>query len=131
LHDDNPIGYVQFYPVSEEDKAFYGYSLEETIYGMDQFIGEPSYWNSSIGTQMVTAVAAYLFREIGASKVIMDPQARNARAIRCYEKCGFTKVKLLPQRELHEGVWQDCWLMEKSVYSLNIPIIDKISNPPL
>jgi aminoglycoside 6'-N-acetyltransferase len=113
-HEDEPIGYVQYYPTSDGDKECYGYSLTESIYGMDQFIGEPSYWNRGIGTQLVTAMADFLFREMRASKVIMDPQARNPRSIRCYEKCGFTKVKLLPQREIHEGVLQDCWLMEKS-----------------
>ncbi|MEH1834506.1 MAG: GNAT family protein [Nostoc sp.] len=34
----------------------------------------------------------------------------NPRAIRCYEKCGFVKVKLLPAHELHEGEYSDCWL---------------------
>ena len=41
-----------------------------------------------------------------------DPQAWNERAIRCYEKCGFKKVKLLPKHELHEGEYRDCWQIE-------------------
>ncbi len=42
----------------------------------------------------------------------MDPQLRNTRAMKCYEKCGFKKIKILPKHELHEGVHQDCWLIE-------------------
>ena len=47
-----------------------------------------------------------------ASKVILDPHIGNVRAIRCYEKCGFRKVKLLSLHELHEGEYRDSWLME-------------------
>jgi aminoglycoside 6'-N-acetyltransferase len=54
----------------------------------------------------------YLFGECGADRITMDPVTTNLRAIRAYEKCGFTKRKLLPQQELHEGTDCDCWLME-------------------
>ncbi|WP_376711556.1 GNAT family N-acetyltransferase [Alicyclobacillus acidiphilus] len=51
-------------------------------------------------------------RECKADRVVMDPRVENTRAIHVYEKCGFRQVKLLPQRELHEGKRHDCWLME-------------------
>jgi aminoglycoside 6'-N-acetyltransferase len=111
-YQNEPIGYLQFYPSSIEDKEHYDYAIEEAVYGMDQFIGEPSYWNKGIGTELVSSVANFLIESGLATKVIMDPQARNERAIRCYEKCGFVKVKYLPEQELQEGVMQDCWLME-------------------
>ena len=57
-------------------------------------------------------VLAKRLQEAGAAAVILDPHANNPRALRCYEACGFRKVKFLPQHELHEGVWEDCWLME-------------------
>ena len=107
------IGYLQFYKVDEKERKIYGYDdSEEIIYGMDQFIGESGYWNKGIGTQFVRLVVAYLMREKGANRIVMDPQVQNERAIRCYEKCGFKKVKLLPKRELHEGEYRDCWLIE-------------------
>ena len=110
-----PIGYLQFYEVDEEERKIYGYdSPTEIIYGMDQFIGEPSYWNKGIGTQLVHSVVMYLTSEKGAHRIVMDPQIQNERAIRCYEKCGFNKVKLLPSHELHEGEFRDCWLIEYS-----------------
>ncbi|WP_322112064.1 GNAT family N-acetyltransferase [Brevibacillus ruminantium] len=110
--NSSPIGYVQYYPLSEEDKLNYGYDQTEAVYGMDQFIGEPALWNQGIGSRMVTLVLRILFTDKRATRVIMDPQAWNERAIRCYEKCGFHKVKLLPQHEWHEGQKRDCWLME-------------------
>ena len=54
----------------------------------------------------------YLIEHKKADRIVMDPQTRNTRAIKCYEKCGFKKVKILPSRELHEGEYQDCWLIE-------------------
>lgn len=111
--DRTPIGYLQFYEVDEAERKIYGYDVpEEIIYGMDQFIGKPTYWNKGIGTQLVRSMVSYLIREKGAERIVMDPQIQNERAIRCYEKCGFNKVKLLPKHELHEGEFRDCWLIE-------------------
>lgn len=107
------IGYIQFYQLDDETKKVYGYlNDDEKIYGTDQFIGEVEYWNKGIGTLLVTSIVTYLVKNKNADRVVMDPQIRNVRAIRCYEKCGFKKVKVLPKRELHEGVYQDCWLIE-------------------
>lgn len=97
--------------MDDETKKEYGY-VTGNIYGIDQFIGEKEYWNKGIGTLLVTSMVQFLFQQEKADKVVMDPQARNKRALKCYEKCGFKKVKLLPKHELHEGEYQDCWLIE-------------------
>ena len=109
--DDKDIGYIQFYPLDDKAKKDYGY-VEEGVFGMDQFIGEAAYWNKGIGTLLVSSIVDYLTDEMKASKVVMDPRVSNTRAIRCYEKCGFKKVKILPEYELHEGIYEDCWLIE-------------------
>ena len=110
--NDQTIGYIQFYQLDNETSKVYGYSKDENIYGMDQFIGEVSFWNKGIGTLLVTSMVTFLIRDKKADRVVMDPQTRNTRALKCYEKCGFKKVKLLTKHELHEGVYQDCWLIE-------------------
>ncbi len=110
--DGIPIGFAQYYPLDDAEKTGYGYRATERIYGMDQFIGEPEYWNQGIGTTLVKAMAEYLCRSEKARRVIVDPQAGNARAIRCYEKSGFRKIRSLPRHEMHEGSLKDCWLME-------------------
>lgn len=115
LHDDHPIGYGQYYPLNEEDRQEYGCDLTTVIYGMDPFIGEPDYWDKGVGTLIVQSLLAHLSQQVGAQKIVLDPQAWNTRAIRCYEKSGFHKVKWLPQHEWHEGSMRDCWLMEWSL----------------
>lgn len=73
---------------------------------------ETDYWNKGIGTLLVKAMVEYLVDKQQADKVIMDPQTRNVRALRCYEKCGFKKIRILPNHEYHEGEYLDCWLIE-------------------
>ncbi|WP_456275791.1 GNAT family N-acetyltransferase [Bacillus sp. AK128] len=112
LFEDTPIGYIQYYPLPVQEKMDFDYHGEATVFGMDQFIGEVDYWNKGIGTNLVTMMVQYLTNEMRADKIVMDPQTWNERAIRCYEKCGFIKKKLLPKHEWHEGEYRDCWLIE-------------------
>lgn len=112
LLDITPIGYVQTYPVQGEELLLYGYHERDRVFGMDQFIGEPDLWNQGIGTELVRMVAHELIHTSQAKFVVMDPRVENVRAIHVYEKCGFMKKKLLRARELHEGEFHDCWLME-------------------
>ncbi|WP_099159146.1 GNAT family N-acetyltransferase [Virgibacillus ndiopensis] len=109
--EGNEIGYIQFYVLDDKTKKDYDY-FNETIYGMDQFIGEVKYWNNGIGMLLVKSMVNYLIEHKKADLVVMDPQVRNARALKCYEKCGFNKVRILPKHELHEGEYRDCWLIE-------------------
>jgi aminoglycoside 6'-N-acetyltransferase len=108
------IGYLQYCALNDLSQAHRQlYHLDQTddVYGIDLFIGETDYWNKGIGTKILSAVISYLFEQRQAHKIVIDPHVDNPRAIRCYEKCGFVKVKLLPAHELHEGEYSDCWLM--------------------
>lgn len=114
-YDGKPIGYIQFYPLDEEGLYHYGYEKAEAgsiAFGMDQFIGEPTYWNQGIGTKLVSSMVDYLVHHRQAERIVMDPQTWNERAIACYEKCGFRKVRMLEKHELHEGELRDCWIIE-------------------
>ncbi|WP_068616193.1 GNAT family N-acetyltransferase [Paenibacillus tuaregi] len=114
-YDDQAIGYIQFYTLDDKTKEKYGYGAgceNESIYGIDQFIGEDEYRDKGIGTLLVTSMTRFIIDDKKADRVVMDPQTRNTKALKCYEKCGFTRVKLLPKRELHEGEFRDCWLIE-------------------
>lgn len=112
--DRMPIGYMQFYTLSDADKHRFGFPSEERVCGFDLFIGETRFWNQGIGTRMVAAMLEYLFLEQKADRVMIDPEMWNRRAVRCYEKAGFRKVRILPKHELHEGIWRDNWLMVAS-----------------
>ncbi|RKP57997.1 GNAT family N-acetyltransferase [Cohnella endophytica] len=110
------IGYLQFYLIENDEVELYGYQdYTGRIYGMDQFIGETRYWNQGIGSILIMITLRYLIEKKAASKIVMDPQAWNARALRVYEKNGFIKKKYLEQHELHEGELRDCWLIEYEV----------------
>lgn len=107
-----PIGYVQAYQLDEEMFSEYEYPYTDSkVYGIDQFIGEPEYWGKGIGRRFVKLLCGYLHENASAQAVVLDPHAGNERAIRCYEACGFRKLKFLPRHELHDGVMVDCWLM--------------------
>lgn len=110
-----PIGYIQFYELGAEERLEYGYSdPAEKIYGTDQFIGETAFWDKGIGKLLVSSMLDYLIGVAKADRVVMDPQQWNVRAISCYERCGFKKVKELIAHEMHEGQFRDCWLMAYS-----------------
>jgi aminoglycoside 6'-N-acetyltransferase len=114
LYEGKKIGYLQFYLLDEEGKEEYGYvpNLPDRFFGLDQFIGETDYWGQGVGTCFVTMMLEYLIQFESADRVVLDPQAWNTRAISCYEKCGFKKVKRLEKHEWHEGEWRDCVVME-------------------
>ncbi|WHY88679.1 GNAT family N-acetyltransferase [Neobacillus novalis] len=105
------IGYIQIYQIDDFDE-------KEIVFGMDQFIGETDYWNRGIGTLLVKSMVEYLIEQKQTTRVIMDPQITNIRALACYEKCGFKKIRLLPKHEFHEGKYRDCWLIEYKKSSL-------------
>ena len=112
-YDEIPIGYAQIYRVQDELFDEYNYhKSDEKIYAMDQFIGEPEYWNMGIGAEYCRVVCQYLRTEMAADAVILDPRKNNPRAIRAYQKAGFKIIKELPDHELHEGKKEDCVLME-------------------
>ncbi len=112
-YQDKPIGYGQIYKMYDELYDDYHYPRsDEIVYGMDQFIGEPEYWNKGIGTKYTKIVFDFLKKERNVDAVILDPHQDNSRAIRMYQKAGFRIIEDLPEHELHDGKKEDCYLME-------------------
>ena len=106
-----PIGYGQFYPIDYQEFGLA--QTEETVFGMDQFIGEPDFWNRGIGTAYVCILCDWLKTNLGADAIVMDPHKNNTRAIRAYEKAGFSIIAELPEHEFFEGRKEDCYLMRR------------------
>lgn len=82
LIDGSPAGYIQYYPIREHWE-------EDGVYGVDLLIGEDGVRDRGFGTRALREMTRFLFRQLHARKISIDPDYRNARAIRCYEKCGF------------------------------------------
>lgn len=112
-YKDIPIGYGQVYQIAGRLFNEYGYpETDRTVYAMDQFIGEPDYWNCGIGTVYLKMLCKYLKETKGTDIVLLDPHKNNHRAVRAYQKAGFKIIGELPEHELFEGKKEDCWLME-------------------
>ena len=110
------VGYGQVYRVRGEAFQEYDYpDTDRVVYAMDQFIGEPEFWNQGIGTAYVNLLCTYMKNCRAAEVMILDPHTDNKRAVRAYQKAGFKIVKLLPEHELFEGKMEDCWLMERKL----------------
>ena len=69
-------------------------------------IGDRDYWSNSYGFDAVTTLLNYMFSEKKLKRVYLHTLEWNKRAQRCFEKSGFTPVKMV--RRLS----QDFMLME-------------------
>jgi len=54
-------------------------------------IGDKEYWGKGYGTDAVSALVNCCLTTLGIRHIWLKVLPTNARAIRCYEKCGFTK----------------------------------------
>ena len=53
-------------------------------------IGERDYWSKGYGTDIISTLIDYLFRETKFTRVYLKTLEDNFRAQRCFEKCGLT-----------------------------------------
>lgn len=113
-YSSKPIGYIQYYELDEETKEAYESIDIGRVYGIDMFIGETEYWNKGIGSKSLKSLIRYLFEKEDATSIFIDPQTWNKRAIKCYEKCGFKKVKILFKNELYDDEYKDNLIMKIS-----------------
>ena len=111
--DERPIGHLQFYEYIAKWRPAIGLGPgDDGVWGIDVYLGEPDLHGQGIGTRLVRGVAERLVADFGARRVVIDPHVGNAAAIRCYQKAGFVKVRILPSYERIRGEWKDAWLME-------------------
>ena len=87
--DGRPIGYAQWYVAMGSGDGWWEHITDPGVRGIDQFLCEAADLGKGLGTRMVKAMVAMLFSDPGVTRIQTDPDPRNARAIRCYEKAGF------------------------------------------
>jgi aminoglycoside 6'-N-acetyltransferase len=103
IYDGQVAGMIQWY---ENDDPKYRHA------GIDIYL-DPAVHGKGIGTDAVRTVARYLLRERGHHRLVIDPAADNAAAIRCYGKVGFRPVGVMRQYERGlDGTFHDGLLME-------------------
>lgn len=68
--------------------VLYNYDDHEAQLGIR--IGDRNYWNLGYGTDATLLLLKYGFEVMGLQHIWLKVLPENIRAIRCYEKCGFT-----------------------------------------
>ncbi|MFE4666957.1 GNAT family N-acetyltransferase [Streptomyces sp. NPDC056716] len=102
-HQDRIAGMIQWYEETEPD---YRHA------GIDIFL-DPGVHGAGLGTDAVRTLARHLVRDLGFHRLVIDPAADNAPAIRCYTKVGFRPVGVMRQYERGpDGSWHDGLLMD-------------------
>lgn len=101
--DGRAAGFIQYY---EEDDPEYRHA------GIDVAL-HPDRHEQGLGTDAVRTLARWLVHSRGHHRLIIDPAAHNARAIRVYEKVGFRPVGVMRSYERGaDGTWHDGLLMD-------------------
>jgi RimJ/RimL family protein N-acetyltransferase len=93
--DGRPIAYIQTYMAIDQGHGWWTGQHDERVRGIDQFLGEADALDRGLGTALVRQFVERLFADPAVSCVQVDPDPANGRAIRCYEKAGFTRDRLI------------------------------------
>lgn len=108
--DGERVGFIQHY---EETDPEYRHA------GMDIFVVEAGQ-GRGVGTDAVRTLARWLVAVRGHHRLIIDPAADNAAAIRTYEKVGFRPVGIMRSYERGaDGTWHDNLLMDLLAHELD------------
>lgn len=101
-----PIGYIQSY----DPHGWPGHHFADQprgVRGVDQFIADPDLLGHGHGSAFVRQFCDGLIAA-GAPVVVTDPHPENAKAIRAYEKAGFSVVG-----GPMASAWGECLLMAR------------------
>ncbi|MEV5612833.1 GNAT family protein [Streptomyces sp. NPDC052225] len=102
-HDGRVVGAVQW---GAEDDPDYRHA------NIDIYL-DPAVHGKGLGTDAVRTLARHLIDDHGYHRLVIDPAADNAPAIRCYRKVGFRPVGIIRQYERGpDGSWHDGLLMD-------------------
>jgi aminoglycoside 6'-N-acetyltransferase len=102
-HDGRVAGAIQW---SAEDEPDYKHA------GIDIYL-DPALHGRGLGSDAVRTLARHLIEEQGNHRLVIDPAADNAAAIRCYSKVGFKPVGVMRRYERGlDGTWHDGLLMD-------------------
>jgi len=99
-----PIGFILL--ACETGDANYRHKVE-----LDICIGEPSRWDSGLGTDALTALLRWLFTSTDIVRVFLQPRAVNTRAVHVYDKVGFKKEGMVRKGEMIDDILYDCVMM--------------------
>jgi len=74
-------------------------------------IGDKSYWNRGYGTEAMSLLLRHGFETLNLNRISLRVYARNLRAIRSYEKAGFSHEGRLREAVYKRGAYDDVLIM--------------------
>lgn len=101
LDDAHPIGIVGLEDINWRDR--------NAEFGI--IVGEPDFWGRGYGSDALRTILDVGFRWFNLHRIFLHVVAENARAIRSYEKCGFTHEGRLRDAVFIDGAYHDLLLM--------------------
>jgi len=90
LMDGVPVGYIQGYRWGDFPEITGPLALSGEAVGADLYIADPELLGRGLGPRIVATFYLRLMDEMGLDLGFIDPEVDNTRAIRAYEKAGFT-----------------------------------------
>jgi RimJ/RimL family protein N-acetyltransferase len=87
--------------------GLFGYDNLSRICELGITIGDKEYWGKGCGKDAVRLLLDYGFRLRNVRRIWLSTSANNARAIRCYEACGFILEGTLRQHAYSNGEYVD------------------------
>jgi RimJ/RimL family protein N-acetyltransferase len=88
-YKDQIIGYIQYYNAYKIGDGWWENEKPGT-FGIDLMIGDPNFVGKGFGVQIIKEFVAHVRSlESAMSSVIIDPEPKNKRAIKVFEKAGF------------------------------------------
>lgn len=111
LIDGKPTGYIQYWHVGHQQTP--GWiarhpwlaDLPAEAIGVDISIGETEKLSKGIGTAVLSEFVRRL-EALGYETILIDPDPKNKRAVRSYEKAGFEYVKAFNKNT------EDCMILQ-------------------
>ncbi len=97
LYRVKPVGYAQFYPLTQSDVSEYRLSPSIRWGGFDLLI-EPECWGQGVGLAAVQLLLDQL-KALKVDRAAIDTACENLRATRLYQKTGFKMERVLKHWE--------------------------------
>jgi RimJ/RimL family protein N-acetyltransferase len=95
------IGSIGFFRIDWRNRA--------SEFGIN--IGEKNHWNQGYGTEAVRLLVKFGFETLNLHRIFLRVLDSNPRAIRAYEKAGFTHEVRMRQAEFRSGKYIDMLVM--------------------
>jgi aminoglycoside 6'-N-acetyltransferase len=94
--NDAPVAYIQCWVAGFYDGEPWQKEMPVDTLGIDVLVGDAVATGKGLGPRVIRAFAAKLFKH-GTPRLIIDPDTKNHRAIRAYEKSGFKEFARYPE----------------------------------